>query len=216
MTDDLKMTYPPSEEELEQFPGQVALQVIYENYARDCTKCELHKTRNSVVFGYGATERPPIAFVGEAPGQNEDEQGYPFVGRAGKLLTKMIEAMGYKRDQVYICNVLCCRPPNNADPTSEQVEACTPILAGQLKAVQPKTIVCLGAAAANGMLRTKGRKVAEFRGKWHAWDKVPVRVTYHPAALLRSEGLKPSTWEDLQAVLKRLKDSGDAGPLFGS
>jgi DNA polymerase len=206
--DDLKMVTVPTEEQLKKFPGMVALQVVYENHVHDCTKCELHEKRTKIVFGTGieATEEPPVAFVGEGPGKNEDEQGVPFVGDAGKLLDAMIDAMGYKRSQVYILNAVCCRPPKNRNPSSDELEACWPIMASQLKAVRPKTIVCLGAVAAKSLLRVKIPIMDELRRRWHSWEGVPVRVTYHPSYLLRQPDKKTRAWSDLQAVMEKINE----------
>jgi DNA polymerase len=200
---ELKMITVPTEETLRRFPGLVALQVVYENHAHGCTKCDLHKERTKIVFGHGASEEPPIAFVGEAPGKDEDEQGYPFVGKAGQLLTLMIEAMKLSREEVYILNSVCCRPPGNRNPAKEEQAACWPLMAAQLKAVRPQTIVVLGSQAARALLRTD-RGVGDLRNKWHAWDGIPVRVTYHPAYLLRKQEMKTRAWTDLRAVLGKL------------
>lgn len=194
----------PSEETLEKFPGLVALQVVYENHVYGCTKCELHVGRKKIVFGHGASECPPVAFVGEAPGKEEDEQGFPFVGEAGKLLNDMITAMGLVRAGVYVVNTVACRPPRNRNPAKDEQEACWPIMASQLVAVRPQTIVCLGAMAAKSLLRTHA-PVGELRRKWHAWNDIPTRVTYHPAYLLRSPEMKPRAWTDLQAVMEKIK-----------
>lgn len=201
--DELKMSWVPTEEELERFPGLVALGVVYENFVEDCTKCALHECRTQIVFGTGLTEEPLIAFVGEGPGQEEDEQGLPFVGPSGQLLTKMIEAMKLTRHEVYLCNAVACRPPGNRTPSKAELKACWPVMASQLKAVRPKVIVALGSTAARQVLQTD-RGVDDLRRKWHAWDGVPVRVTYHPAYLLRNPSMKTRAWTDLKVVLAKL------------
>jgi hypothetical protein len=125
MKEDIHISSVPSAEKLKEFPGLIALQAIYENYVRDCAKCDLHKTRTKVVFGTGNSETPDIAFLGEAPGAEEDESGFPFVGKSGKLVTKIIEAMGYAREEVYIFNTVCCRPPDNRNPDKDEIDACS-------------------------------------------------------------------------------------------
>ena len=169
----------------------------------ECRKCKLSGTRTKVVFGEGCLD-PDIAFVGEAPGQTEDEQGRPFVGKAGELLEKMIVAMGYSRDRVYICNTVACRPPGNRKPEEEEIKACKEFFVGQLRLVRPKAIVALGASAVGALLKTQ-KAVKDLRGQWFDWEGTPVRVTYHPAYLLRSPNEKSKAWEDLQAVAQRLK-----------
>ena len=152
---------------------------------------------------------PAIMFIGEGPGAQEDAIGRPFVGRAGQLLDKMIVAMGLTRETVYITNVVACRPPQNRQPEPDEIVACSPFLLSRIKAVRPKTIVALGATAARTLLRSR-KGVADLRGRWHSvgqgQDEIPVRVTYHPAFLLRSEGAqcKGAAWGDLQAVMERL------------
>lgn len=175
----------------------------------DCRGCKLHRGRNKLVFGVGNPESP-LVFVGEGPGADEDRQGIPFVGRAGQLLTRMIEAMGFKRDDVYICNVVKCRPPNNRDPEPDEVEACEGFLQAQLAIVQPRVIVSLGRYAAQTLLRTK-TPITKLRGSWHTYEvkgqRVDVMPTYHPSFLLREENdpekrRKREAWSDLQQVMK--------------
>jgi uracil-DNA glycosylase len=167
-----------------------------------CTKCPLHKTRTRTVPGQGSAA-PEIMFIGEAPGADEDIQGLAFVGRAGQLLTKMIEAMGYKREEVFIANILKCRPPGNATPLPEQMEACFPYLKSQIAAIKPKVIVTLGAVAARGLLNTIAG-ITRLRGTWQSYDEIPVMPTYHPSYLLRNPAAKREVWEDLKEVLKHL------------
>jgi uracil-DNA glycosylase family 4 len=145
----------------------------------ECTRCKLHKTRNKIVFGDGSA-KAQLVFVGEGPGADEDAQGLPFVGRAGKLLTQMIEAMGLQRRDVYICNVVKCRPPGNRQPEKDEVDACSPYLFRQLDALQPKAIVCLGATAAQTLLQTN-RGISHFRGEWLDFRGFKMIATYHPA-----------------------------------
>ena len=189
---------------LTDFPELEKLRVLYEDSARDCTKCKLHATRKNVVFGVGHPQRPKVAFLGEAPGAEEDESGHPFIGQAGKLLDKMIDAMGFDRlRDTYILNSAMCRPPDNRTPEADELTECRPFVVEQLRIVQPQYIVCLGTTAMKQLLQTKA-PVGEARGKWHAWEDVPVRVTYHPAYLLRMPRMKPEAWKDLQAVMEEL------------
>src|SRR2546428_616801 len=169
----------------------------------ECTRCKLHKTRTNIVFGVGNPEAR-LMFVGEGPGEDEDLQGYPFVGKAGQLLTKMIEAMGLRREDVYICNTVKCRPPNNRNPEPEELLACEPFLKGQLGAVKPEAIVTLGKFAAQALLREQ-TPITRLRGQWREYQGIPVMPTFHPAYLLRSPAEKSKVWEDLKQVMKRLR-----------
>ena len=174
-----------------------------------CTRCALSQGRNHTVFGDG-DPNADLVFVGEAPGADEDRSGLPFVGRAGQLLTDIIEkGMKLRRGDVYICNVLKCRPPGNRDPRPDEVEQCEPYLVEQLSHIRPKVICALGAHAARTLLKTK-ESTGRLRGKWHFYHGIPLRVTYHPAYLLRSPGEKRKTWEDIQEVMKVL--SGEVTP----
>jgi len=168
----------------------------------ECTRCKLHKTRNKIVFGDGSS-KADLIFVGEGPGADEDAQGLPFVGRAGRLLTQMIEAMGLQRPDVYICNVVKCRPPGNRQPEKDEVEACSPFLFRQLDVLQPKVIVCLGATAAQTLLQTN-RGISHFRGEWLDYRGYKMMATYHPAYLLRNPAAKSEVWKDLQKVMAEL------------
>jgi DNA polymerase len=168
----------------------------------DCTRCKLHKSRHRIVFGDG-NPRAKLVFVGEGPGEEEDRQGLPFVGRAGKLLTQMIEAMGLERGDVYICNVVKCRPPNNRTPERDEIDTCQPFLDRQLAVIQPKVIVCLGNVAAQALLGT-GEPMSRVRGKWFRWRGTKMLPTYHPAYLLRNPNAKKIVWEDLQKVMAEL------------
>jgi len=168
----------------------------------ECTRCKLHKTRNKIVFGDGSP-KADLVFIGEGPGADEDAQGLPFVGRAGKLLTQMIEAMGLRRGDVYICNVVKCRPPENRQPEKDEVTACSPFLFRQLDVLKPKVIVCLGSTAAQTLLQTN-RGISHFRGEWLDFRGYKMLATYHPAYLLRNPGAKGEVWKDLQKVMAEL------------
>jgi uracil-DNA glycosylase len=175
----------------------------------DCTRCKLHEGRTHIVFGEG-NPKARLVFVGEGPGRDEDIQGQPFVGRAGKLLTKIINAMGLKRSDVYICNVVKCRPPGNRTPEPDEIATCRQFLFKQLRAIDPAVVVCLGSVAAQSVLNTKA-KLRELRGNFHTYGHARLMVTYHPAALLRNPGFKKPLWEDMQLVMKELgiSKSGD-------
>ena len=168
----------------------------------ECTRCRLHKQRNKIVFGQG-NPRAELVFVGEGPGHDEDVQGLAFVGRAGKLLTQMIEAMGLLREDVYICNVVKCRPPENRKPEDDEVATCSPYLYRQLDVIKPKAIVCLGGTAAQALLKTKD-SISRFRGEWFDYRNTKLLVTYHPAYLLRNPNAKGDVWKDLQKVMAHL------------
>lgn len=165
----------------------------------ECTRCKLHKHRRTIVFGDG-NSKAELVFVGEGPGADEDAQGLPFVGRAGKLLTQMIEAMGLERKDVYICNVVKCRPPENRTPEDDEVSTCSPFLFRQLEVISPRVIVCLGAVAAKTLLRTN-RGISQFRGQWLDYRGSKLMATYHPAYLLRNPNAKGEVWKDLQKVM---------------
>jgi DNA polymerase len=169
--------------------------------AAACTGCVLHEKRTKSVFARGTPEAE-LVFVGEGPGRDEDIQGVPFVGAAGQLLDKMIVAMGYGREDVYICNVVKCRPPDNRTPRPEEALACSRFLVPQLMAVRPKVIVALGRCAAQAL--GVAEAMGPWRGRWGAFQGIPVLPTYHPAYLLRSPEQKRTVWEDLQLVMARL------------
>jgi DNA polymerase len=168
----------------------------------ECTRCRLHTTRNKIVFGAG-NEHAELVFVGEGPGRDEDMQGLPFVGRAGKLLTQMIEAMSLTREQVYIANVVKCRPPENRKPEEDESGTCSPFLYRQIDAIAPKAIVCLGLTAAQSLLNTKD-SISKIRGQWLDYRGTKLMVTYHPAYLLRNPPAKADVWKDLQKVMTLL------------
>lgn len=166
-----------------------------------CTACELCRTRTQTVYGDGSL-MAKVVFVGEAPGAEEDNTGIPFVGRAGQLLNKMIEAIGMKREEVFICNTVKCRPPGNRDPLPSEKQACQPFLFEQLELIRPQIIVGLGAHAGTYLTGIEG-SLGSLRGKWHVYRGIPVMATYHPAFLLRSPGMKKQAWEDMQMLIKR-------------
>jgi len=187
------------------------LRILDETQVRACTRCGLSESRTHSVFGQG-NPAARLVFVGEAPGFEEDRQGVAFVGRAGQLLTRIIEAMGLKREDVFICNVLKCRPPGNRDPAPEEIASCQPYLREQLEIIDPEVIVALGAPAARTLLDTT-QPIGRLRGRFHDYRisgapldprAVPLMPTYHPAYLLRSPQQKAKTWADLQLVMARL------------
>jgi uracil-DNA glycosylase len=180
----------------------------------DCTRCKLHRGRTKLVFGDG-NPKADLVFVGEGPGRDEDAQGLPFVGRAGRLLTQMIEAMGLQRQDVYICNVVKCRPPENRTPEKDEVETCSPFLLRQLDAISPKVIVCLGSVAAQTLLETN-RGISHFRGEWLDFRGRKLMATYHPAYLLRNPSAKGEVWKDLQKVMAVLGLQGKKGLPAGA
>jgi len=169
----------------------------------DCQRCRLAQTRASLVFGVG-NPQARLVLVGEAPGREEDERGEPFVGEAGRLLDRILFAMGLQRDEVYICNVLKCRPPGNRDPEADEVATCEPFLVRQLAAIQPKFIVALGRFAVQTLLQSKD-PIGRLRGTWHQYHGIPVMPTYHPAYLLRNPHGKREVWADMKQVVRRLE-----------
>jgi uracil-DNA glycosylase family 4 len=188
-----KQTHDPAE----------ALRIIREEIGPNCTRCKLGRLgRKQVVFGVG-NPRAELMFVGEGPGADEDEQGEPFVGRAGQLLNKMIEAMGLKRSDVYIANVVKCRPPQNRTPERDECETCSPFLLRQIEVIRPKAIVALGAVAAKNLLQVN-ESMGALRSRCYDFRGARLFVTYHPAYLLRDPRQKTETWKDLQQVMKFL------------
>jgi DNA polymerase len=203
-------------------PGGRALPVLSRDKAellapihecvRVCTKCaHLACSRTQTVFGVGNPDAD-LMFIGEAPGADEDRQGEPFVGRAGQLLTRIIKAMGFAREQVYIANILKCRPHmpagsfGNRAPTPQEMQTCRPYLVEQIDVIQPKVLIALGAVAVEGLLGTRGT-MRELRGRWHSYSGTPLMITYHPAYLLRNQSPveKRKVWEDMLQVLERLE-----------
>jgi uracil-DNA glycosylase family 4 len=178
----------------------------------DCTRCRLSKQgRKQIVFGVG-NPRAELMFIGEAPGADEDQQGEPFVGRAGQLLNNMIKAMGLQREDVYIANIIKCRPPGNRTPERDECETCSPFLMRQIAVIKPKVIVALGAVAAKTLLAINA-PMSELRGHWYDFRGTKLAVTYHPAFLLRDPRQKKETWKDLQMVMK---DLGLTAPAKGT
>jgi DNA polymerase len=178
---------------LEEIAGQI----------RVCSACPLHAARKNTVPGEGNPNRPDVMFVGEGPGADEDAQGRPFVGAAGQLLDKMIAGMGYKREEVFIANIVKCRPPGNRVPLPEEMNSCVPYLKAQIALIQPKIIVALGKTAVQGLLQEEVA-ITKFRGTWCTYEGIDLMPTYHPAFLLRSPGHKGEAWADLKAVLAKL------------
>ena len=168
----------------------------------DCQRCKLSPLRTNIVFGSG-NPKAELVFVGEAPGFDEDAQGLPFVGRAGQLLTKIIESIDIKREDVYICNVLKCRPPENRNPEPDEVLACNPFLKKQLASIRPKIVCCLGTFAAQTVMQTAS-SISKLRGRFHDIDGIRVIATFHPAYLLRSPDKKREVWEDMKQIRAEL------------
>lgn len=170
----------------------------------ECRRCPLCQGRRNIVFGVG-NPKARLVFVGEAPGREEDEKGEPFVGEAGRLLDRILMAMGLDRSQVYICNVEKCRPPQNRDPLPEEIAACEPFLVRQLAAIQPRLIVTLGRFAAQTLLRDP-TSISKLRGHWRNYQGIPLMPTFHPAYLLRNPAEKREVWEDMKQVMHRLHE----------
>ncbi len=191
-----------NEEKVINISNEEQLKKVYQEMI-NCHLCPLAKTRHHLVFGDG-NPNAQIVFVGEAPGADEDQQGLPFVGRAGQLLTKIIEAMGIKRKEVYICNILKCRPPGNRNPLPEEISLCEPFLKKQLQAISPKVICALGTFAAKTLLKTD-IPITLLRGRFHTYNGIKLMPTYHPAYLLRNPSAKKPVWEDVQMIMKELE-----------
>jgi DNA polymerase len=183
--------------------GETGLAAVQKEIT-NCTRCKLHRGRNSIVFGEG-NPKAVLVFVGEGPGQEEDVQGRPFVGSAGQLLTDIIvKGMKLKREDVYICNIVKCRPPDNRNPEPDEIGSCEPFLVRQLKAIGPRVIVALGNVAARTLLKT-GEGITALRGTWHDYQGIPLMPTFHPAYLLRNPKDKKLVWEDIQKVMAKMK-----------
>ena len=200
-----RATAPATDEPSARPTGAAGLAVVREDLG-DCQRCKLAPLRTKLVFGVG-NPNAHLVFVGEAPGADEDAQGEPFVGKAGQLLTKMIEAMGYARQDVYICNILKCRPPGNRNPEPDEIEKCEPFLKAQLAALRPRVIVALGKFAAQCLLRDE-TPISRLRGTFRSYEGIPLMPTFHPAYLLRDPSKKKEAWEDLKAVNAALKRLG--------
>jgi uracil-DNA glycosylase family 4 len=194
--------FVPSQLESTSSDPAESLRLIREDIG-DCTRCPLHRQgRKQIVFGVGSPHAE-LMFIGEAPGADEDLQGEPFVGRAGQLLNNMIKAMGVAREQVYIANIIKCRPPGNRTPERDECETCSPFLMRQIDAIHPKVLVALGAVAAKTLLAINA-PMTELRGRWYDFRGTKLAVTYHPAFLLRDPRQKKEAWKDLQMVMKQL------------
>ena len=198
--DDLFAAAPDS---LPQDPRSQMAMADLKTDALACERCDLCRTRQNVVFGAGS-EQADLVFVGEAPGADEDRQGEPFVGRAGQLLTNIIQAMKLERNDVYILNVLKCRPPQNRNPQPFEIEQCSPYLQRQLECIRPKAICALGTFAVQTLLRTT-EPISRLRGRFHTYQGIPLMPTYHPAYLLRNPAGKRQVWEDIQKIQARLE-----------
>jgi len=188
---------------IDEFDKTESLDDLY-SAIHECQKCPLGRSRTNFVFGAG-NSYSEIMFVGEAPGADEDRLGEPFVGRAGQLLNKILAAMKLERQDVYIANILKCRPPNNRDPQSDEAAICEPFLHQQIKLIKPKIICCLGRVAAQRLLQTN-MSLGQMRDRWFDYQGTTLMVTYHPAALLRSNKYKRPTWEDMQKLLQKLEE----------
>lgn len=208
----ISVTRNPSlfESPLAQQPASETLENIRADLG-DCRRCKLCSGRTHIVFGSG-TSQTRLVFVGEGPGADEDLQGLPFVGAAGQLLTKIIEAIQLTREQVYICNVVKCRPPGNRTPEEDEIAACSPFLFRQLESIRPKIICCLGAVATQTVLGTKAA-VGKLRGRFHEYRGIQVMPTWHPAYLLRNPAAKRDVWDDVRKVRALLDE---LGPTDGS
>ena len=171
----------------------------------DCKRCKLHRARQTIVFGEG-NEKATLMFIGEGPGYDEDVQGRPFVGKAGQLLTKIIESINISREEVYIANIVKCRPPQNRNPEPDEIESCSPFLMRQILAIQPKIICALGTFAAQTLLKTD-TKITALRGKLYEVEGIKVVPTYHPAFLLRNPERKREVWEDMKKIAEMLRNA---------
>ena len=190
---------PTSRPSLAHSPSPVSLQAIRSELG-DCRRCKLHPYRTQIVFGIG-NPQAKLVFIGEAPGRDEDLQGEPFVGQAGQLLNKIIQAIQLRREEVYIANIIKCRPPENRNPEPDEIAACEPFLIKQLQVVRPRLICALGAFAAQTLLKTEER-ISHLRGNFHEYQGIPLMPTYHPAYLLRNPGRKRDVWEDMKRIKK--------------
>lgn len=183
------------------------------NELGDCRRCKLYRTRRTIVFGEG-NEKARLMFIGEGPGYDEDVQGRPFVGRAGQLLTKIIQSMHLQRDEVYIANIVKCRPPENRNPEPDEIESCSPFLLRQIHSIQPRIICALGTFSAQTLLKTTA-KITALRGKLYDLGNIKVIPTYHPAFLLRNTNKKKDVWEDMKRILEFLREGEKPRQLTG-
>lgn len=182
--------------------GPLSLASIREEIG-ECKRCKLHMKRRNIVFGTGNVDAE-LVFVGEGPGEDEDIEGFPFVGKAGQLLTRIIEAMDMRRDDVYIANIVKCRPPNNRNPEPDEIESCAPFLKKQLEIIRPRLICALGTFAAQTLLASQ-EKISQMRGRFYSYNGIRVMPTFHPAYLLRNPAEKRLVWEDMKRVMEELK-----------
>ncbi len=187
-------------------PDSAALDAVF-NDLGDCQRCGLGASRTKLVYGVG-NPNARLVLVGDAPGREEDLQGEPFVGEAGRLLDRILQAMGLHRDDVYLCNVLKCRPPNNRDPQPEEGATCEAFLAQQIAAVRPQVIIALGPFAVHSLLKTNA-PISKLRGEWQSYQGIPLMPTYHPAYLLSNPEGKRDVWDDMKLVLRRLQTDGE-------
>lgn len=185
--------------------GPLSLASIREEIG-ECKRCKLHIKRKNIVFGTGSASAG-LVFVGEGPGEDEDREGIPFVGKAGQLLTRIIDAMGMKRDDAYIANIVKCRPPNNRNPEPDEIECCAPFLKKQLEVISPRLIVALGTFAAQTLLANKER-ISQMRGRFYTYNGIKVMPTFHPSYLLRNPDDKRLVWEDMKKVMEELNRTG--------
>lgn len=202
---DQKLGFAEANENLDDKP-QILLKSIREEIG-NCQRCRLGNARSNLVFGVGNPDAD-LVFVGEAPGRDEDIKGEPFVGKAGQLLTKIINAIDLLREDVYICNVIKCRPPENRNPQPDEVEACRHFLLKQLRAIRPRVICALGKFAAQTLLETEA-PISKLRGRFHDFKGIPLMPTYHPAFLLRNPNRKREVWEDMQLIQKALQSKNN-------
>ncbi len=193
---------PSTLDYLQTRPSQLNSIEDLREFIGDCRRCKLHQGRTNLVFGEGSPEAR-LVLVGEGPGREEDLAGAPFVGEAGKLLTRIIKAMGLTRETVYICNVVKCRPPNNRDPEGDEIETCIPFLKKQIDLIGPQVICTLGRIAGQALFGDQF-KISEERGTWHSFMDIPLMPTYHPAYLLRNPSAKRQVWEDVQKVMRHM------------
>jgi len=203
----IKTLYAPSEEEINSTRKECW--ELLRNKIENCTLCDLHRERNLTVFGEGPMEAR-LVFIGEGPGADEDKEGRPFIGKAGKLLTRILDAAGISRKEVFISNVVKCRPPNNRVPSLEEMMACNSYLEAQISLINPEVIVCLGSTPTKWLLKsTEG--ISKIRGKWFKWRGIDLMPMFHPSYLLRNQSRKPGspkelTWKDIQEVKRKLDD----------
>jgi len=205
-----KIAMPAANTERNQGPDPSGLETLDEifNDLGDCQRCGLCASRTKLVYGVG-NPNARLVLVGEAPGREEDLQGEPFVGEAGQLLDRILHAMGMQREEVYICNVLKCRPPHNRDPLPDEVATCEAFLVRQIAAIKPQVIIGLGRFAVHSLLKTKA-PISKLRGEWQSYQGIPLMPTYHPAYLLRNPEGKRDVWEDMKQVMRRLQNGGES------